>query len=202
MHLHPNRIYHVYNRGNQRQRIFFSRANYLFFLGKIRRYWLPYCDILCYCLMPNHFHWLIKTNDLTTQIYPKFNAEKSIIRYTNFSWGTQQLLTSYTKAMQKQENFTGSLFTQNTKAKQVSGQWSWDDYTQTCFRYILNNPVKAGLVRHPGDWEFSSYRDFAGWRDGTLCNQEVAADVLAFHRTSFFELMGGEGNPDVERKIW
>jgi len=49
-------IYHIYNQGNNRQRIFFKRENYLFFLEKIKNHVLPYADILAYCLMPNHFH--------------------------------------------------------------------------------------------------------------------------------------------------
>lgn len=59
MHFEPNTIYHIYNQGNNRQRIFFKHENYLFFLKKAREYVSPYADFLCYCLMPNHFDWLV-----------------------------------------------------------------------------------------------------------------------------------------------
>ncbi|MDD4236020.1 MAG: hypothetical protein PHF99_08405, partial [Bacteroidales bacterium] len=52
-------IYHIYNQGNNRRRIFLIRENYLFFLKKIETYILPYADILAYCLMPNHFHLMV-----------------------------------------------------------------------------------------------------------------------------------------------
>ncbi|MFA5330111.1 MAG: hypothetical protein WC384_20120 [Prolixibacteraceae bacterium] len=52
-------LYHIYNQGNNRQRIFYLRDNYLFFLNKLKRHVLPYSDILAWCLMPNHFHLLV-----------------------------------------------------------------------------------------------------------------------------------------------
>ncbi len=54
-----NTIYHCFNQGNNRQEIFFKRENYLFFLEKMRTHLHPVADVLSYCLMPNHFHWLI-----------------------------------------------------------------------------------------------------------------------------------------------
>lgn len=52
-------IYHVYNRRNNLQTVFFSHENYLFFLDKLRKYILPHADVLAWCLMPNHFHLMI-----------------------------------------------------------------------------------------------------------------------------------------------
>lgn len=59
MQFEPNVIYHIYNQGNNRQVVFHKREHYLFFLRKMRSYLLPYGDLLAYCLMPNHFHWLL-----------------------------------------------------------------------------------------------------------------------------------------------
>ena len=53
-------IYHVFNRGNNLQTVFFIRENYLFFLDKIRKSILPHANILAWCLMPNHFHLMIE----------------------------------------------------------------------------------------------------------------------------------------------
>lgn len=52
-------LYHVYNQGNNRQKIFFNHDNYLFFLKKLKRHVLPHADILAWCLMPNHFHLMV-----------------------------------------------------------------------------------------------------------------------------------------------
>ncbi len=51
--------YHIYNRGNQREDIFLERENYIYFLKKFRQYFGGITDTLCYCLMPNHFHFLL-----------------------------------------------------------------------------------------------------------------------------------------------
>ena len=59
MQFEKDHIYHIYNQGNNRQKIFFDRENYLFFLQKMNDYLLPYCDIMAWCLMPNHFHWMV-----------------------------------------------------------------------------------------------------------------------------------------------
>ena len=64
MQFESNHIYHLFNRGNNSQRIFFQRDNYLFFLQKIRTHILPFADILAWCLMPNHFHLMIYTNSI------------------------------------------------------------------------------------------------------------------------------------------
>jgi putative transposase len=109
----------------------------------------------------------------------------------SFNHSIGVLLSSYTKAINKQNNTTGSLFRQKTKAiclneiKGISSHWYTSfgvtfmkvdipefQYPQVCFNYIHQNPVKAGLVARAEDWEFSSYRDLVGMRDGTLVNRE------------------------------
>src|ERR1700749_3158579 len=111
MYLIENNVYHVYNRGNNKRKIFFSRDNYLYFLKTVHKTIGSCSDILAWCLMPNHFHFLIHAN------------EKSTIQITDgsfprqqFSQQVKQLLSSYAKAINKQNNFTGSLFQQKTKA--------------------------------------------------------------------------------------
>jgi len=57
-------LYHIYNQGNNRQKIFFNKENYLFFLKKIKTHITPYADILAWCLMPNHFHLMVSVNHM------------------------------------------------------------------------------------------------------------------------------------------
>lgn len=109
------------------------------------------------------------------------------------------LLRSYTRAINKQGNRSGSLFRHRTKAiclncpkgitpayfdtefgTQIYRDVPEKQYPQVCFNYIHQNPVKAGLVRNPEDWEFSSYADYAGLRDGKLVNMEVAKKYVSF----------------------
>ncbi len=196
MQFEPHTIYHIYNQGNNRQTIFFREANYLFFLKKARRYMLPYCDILCYCLMPNHFHFLVYVRevyiDRVTPSHPvniKANEKSlSISKPRSFSDSIAIMLRSYTRAINKQENRSGALFREGTKAKNgiiegfITLHSKHDDlifggemrYEATCFAYIHQNPVQARLVQKPEDWLFSSAPDYAGLRNGTLCNQHLA----------------------------
>lgn len=101
------------------------------------------------------------------------------------------MLHSYTRAINKQEHRTGSLFKPHTKAECVSeigpvlpsfcepeklatAQIPIEDYPQICFNYIHLNPVKSHLVVQPEDWELSSFRDYGGLRHGKLINKERA----------------------------
>jgi putative transposase len=183
MKFYKNQIFHVYNQGNDRQKIFFTEDNYLFFIKKMRQFICPYADFLAYCLMPNHFHFLIYVRE--TELIKE--AKTTTL---NGSIGT--MLMSYTSAINKQENRSGSLFRKHTKAedgwvddvitidsKNQKLIFSPDNnYGMICFEYIHNNPVKAKFVAKQEDWIYSSARDFQGIRNGTLCNQTLAKELL------------------------
>lgn len=174
MQLHANEIYHIYNRGNNRELIFYKPENYLYFLQKIEKYLCPFCEILCYCLMPNHFHLLIYTTNTTVAL----SDQKTGVPMNNFAYGLKLLLSSYAKAINKQEKRQGSLFTQNTYGVQVSKDSTFKDYALWCFYYIHQNPVKAGLVQNMIDWEFSSFQDFKRASSISICNKELANKLL------------------------
>lgn len=145
MQFHPGHTYHLYNQGNNRQQLFFESENYLYFLKKVRKDLLPYCNIIAWCLMPNHFHFLIQVHEDYTHQNAINNKEK-IVNPLNRKIGSIQ--SSYTKAINNRYNRTGSLFRQRTKAKILSDQSkSRVDTAVNCFFYIHQNPLKAGLVR-------------------------------------------------------
>lgn len=168
-------IYHIYNRGNDKQNIFFKEGNYIYFLQKVRKYIAPHCDILAYVLMPNHFHLLIHADERTEQQLTDFKMTRNVL-----SEGIRLLLSAYTKGINKQQERTGNLIQQNTKSKFVYDASNINEagYASTCFYYIHQNPVRAGLVNKMEDWHYSSYRDYAGLRNGTLCNQNLAGNVI------------------------
>ncbi|MGZ8558180.1 MAG: transposase, partial [Chitinophagaceae bacterium] len=145
--------------------------NYLFFLEKVRKFILPHCDILAYCLMPNHFHFLINADSRTTSTKIIADKEKNIL-----SEGIRMLLSSYTQAINKQNKTSGSLFQQNTKAKPIIKGSNL--YYLLCFHYIHQNPMKAKLVEKMEDWAYSSFKDYCCLRRGTLCDQELAFRLL------------------------
>lgn len=150
-------FYHVYNRGNNRQKIFFERDNYVYFLHLIRRTLITNgVDVAAYCLMPNHYHLLVFLQSATLT-----EAMKS-------------LSLSYTKAINKRFNRVGSLFQGRFQHIPVT----CNEHLVCLTRYIHLNPVKAELVEQPGDWEFSSYLEYAGLRGGTLPKLTLIKDQI------------------------
>ncbi len=190
MQLSEGYIYHVYNRGNNKQPIFFSDENYLYFLKGIQKTIAPYCDILCWCLMPNHFHFLIHANaDSVIEI-----KDGSFPRQ-QFSQSIKQLLSSYTKAINKQKGFTGSLFQQKTKAICVTDTDQF--YSATIFHYVHQNPMKGGLVKRMEDWNYSSFKDYIGLRNGKLCNKQLAFELLDLDSKTLYENSYGVINNEI-----
>lgn len=180
MQFFENELFHIYNRGNNQQQLFFKPENYLFFLKKVRKHILPYCDIMSWCLMPNHFHFLINADNRTVQTKKIAGTERNVL-----SEGIRNLLSSYSQGINKQNNTTGSLFQQNTKAKPISKGSNF--YDGTCFHYIHQNPLKAKLVSKMEDWEYSSFKDHCAKRNGSLANQELAIRLLALDMSRFYE---------------
>ncbi|MEQ9423946.1 MAG: transposase [Cyclobacteriaceae bacterium] len=166
MTFHPLSFYHIYNRGNNSQQIFFKDENYSYFLKKIRKHLRPHCQILAWCLMPNHFHLLIYTD----------SHNSSEVNSSEIQMAIATILRSYTRAINNQENRTGSLFQQKTKSKEIK------DVT-TCFHYIHQNPVRSKLVNSMDQWSFSSYLDYCGKRKGSLINRAMAHKYLDIARS-------------------
>jgi len=154
METYPFQYYHLYNRTNNDELLFKEKKNYLYFLGKYRRYLAEFVDTHAYCLMPTHFHFLIyiKSEDIA-----------------NFKRNLGILLSSYTKAINKKYGRHGSLFQQHTKMKIIYDE----SYLLTVMNYIHQNPVRHGLVERLEDWEFSSYPDLAGMRKGSLPKRDI-----------------------------
>jgi putative transposase len=81
--------------------------------------------------------------------------------------------TAKAECISKPEGITPSFYNAEYGAV-INTNLQERDYPQLCFDYIHCNPVKAGLVAKPEDWEFSSYRDYYGMRKGTLINRECS----------------------------
>jgi putative transposase len=186
MHFTPNEIYHVYNRGNNKQLIFFNDNNYIFLLKKIRQKWKKYCEILCYCLMPNHFHFMLVPNEEAC-----YNIElgDKLTHMQNFSRVIGKTLSSYTKAINIQNQTTGNLFQRKTQAKCLTDLNNKKEFTQqylqSCFHYIHQNPLAANLVKNLKDWQYSSFQDYYGYRNGSLCNKKLAMELLSLSENDF-----------------
>ena len=212
MEIEKGFIYHIYNQGNNRGKVFFERKNYLFFLEKVRKYMLPYCDILAWCLMPNHFHFMVLVNEVNLPVIegrvsrderlgvsPRHTESGKAAKLRTLNTSIGIMIMGYAKAINNQENRTGKLFREETKAEcincpngitptfyatefgtQIHVSNPEKEYPQACFNYIHQNPVKAGLVTRPEEWEYSSAKDYAGLRNGKLINKRIARKYIDF----------------------
>ena len=180
MKLVSETVYHIYNQGNNRQKIFYDDKDYITFLKLYRELISDNCETLCYCLMPNHFHFLVYATDKSVE-----TKKLGAIQIQNLSNGYRLLLSKYAQIINEKRQSSGSLFRQKTKAKEITFEVSNQQisYAELCFSYIHNNPIAAGLAKNLSDWEYSSYKDYAGLRKGTLCNQKLTSSLFGYNMT-------------------
>ena len=129
---------HVINRGNNRCDIFRAEKDYVFFLTALRLAALKYqLDVHSYTLMTNHFH-LVVTPRLPTAV----------------SMAMQVAGSRYVKYFNRRYSRTGTLFEGPFKSMFIDTEAYWF----TCMRYVELNPVRAGLVLDPADYQWSGHR--------------------------------------------
>jgi len=220
MNLEPGYYYHIFNRGNNSQKIFYTRENYLFFLKKMKEHIPQFASFVAWCLMPNHFHWIVFVHKDRIEVENSHSMTSSHAM-TNPQYPTKSrtfnceigiLLRSYMRAIQKQEKITGSIFQQHTGIKPLVDEIKiepsyWNtafgtlinipagkSYLQTCIEYVHQNPVYSGLVKDARDWEYSSYRDFVGLRDEKLLDYELLKKEGLFPVTAIDSMTNSEIN--------
>lgn len=133
---YPNAVYHITSRGNARGKIYKDNKDRELFLetlgSVIKRYnWLCHA----YCLMDNHYHLMIETPE------------------PNLSKGMRQLNGVYTQTYNRRHKETGHIFQGRYKAILVEKE----EYLLELCRYVILNPVRAGIIKRPEEWQWSSY---------------------------------------------
>ena len=174
----PGTIFHIYNRGNNKEKTFFDDQDYKAFLfrfglclgftegelNKEKFVAMPYSRIRItntnkgdfklhiFCLMPNHFHLLIEQ-----------------VGDTPISSLMSKLCTSYARYINKKYKRVGHIFQDQFKAVLIENnpQLMWTS------SYIHMNPVKDGLVKHPHEYLWSSYNDYISDRDLQMVTKEL-----------------------------
>ena len=148
----PGGYYHVYNRGCNREPIFFEDRNYTFLLRRVKEQVIQsQTVVVAYCLMPNHYHFLLRQEEDTP-----------------ISDFMQAIFNRYTKAVNNAYGRTGTLFEGSFDAIPVVK----DAHLLHLCRYIHRNPVEAGLVTHPAQWPYSNYLEWVEQRPGTLVDRD------------------------------
>lgn len=138
--LQPGEFYHIFSRTIGSELLFRSDENYSFFLKKC----LVYCEeqflTFAYCLLPNHFHFLVQVKENTT-------SEQALSSISNF-------LNSYSKSYNKLYERHGGLFQRKFKRKKIDHE----SYLTQVVIYIHQNPSKHGITTEFKKWKYSSYQ--------------------------------------------
>lgn len=197
--LHPNQVFHIYNRGINRMPVFFEERNYRFFLNQLEQYVLPFSHVYAYCLLKNHFHLLIKVrDDSALDVAIEQNKEKPY--YWHVSNSFSSFLKSYTRAVNKAYNRTGPLFEPKFRRILVEN----DHYFSRLVMYIHHNPVKHNLVKDFEKYPHSSYSAHISSAPTKLERKEVLSwfggvdQYVSFHQKDhpekLLEILFGESS--------
>jgi putative transposase len=141
---YPGAFYHVFSRGNQKQRIFFSDEDRCHFINCLRNAYRKFGVIIhTYCLMPNHFHLFLETP------------------LANLSRAMHFLIANYTSYINRKHDRHGHLFQGRFRSVLVDAV----GYAKELSRYIHLNPVRSGIVERPEQFVWSSYGYYRGTAD-------------------------------------
>ncbi len=161
--------YHIFNRGANRQNIFFTSANYDYFLNLLHKFLSDYVHFLAYALLPNHFHLVLK---IKTELFSEERGNRSL-KEENGSLKSvtdeeqigrevvrqlKRMFIIYAMAINKQENRSGNLFDPKYKRLEICDQ----SYLEYVIFYTHFNPEKHGISNNFRNYKYSSYKAILG----------------------------------------
>ncbi|MEQ9300309.1 MAG: hypothetical protein RIF33_17180 [Cyclobacteriaceae bacterium] len=171
--LEPSSYYHIYNRGINGEVLFKDEGNYNFFLQKYDHYISPIADTYVYCLMGNHFHFLIRTKaeDKIVSFYTKSGKENNKSVSSIMSYQFAHFFNGFTQAINKQSSRTGKLLELPFRRIVVDD----DSYFSRLVYYIHANPQLHGVVSSFRYYAHSSYQSHLSTQPTKLMRDEVLA---------------------------
>ena len=190
----PNQSYHIFNHANGFENIFKENENYRFFLEKYEQYITPIAETYAYCLMPNHFHLVVrirKREQLEEIIRTKNHSAATHFSKVSFDFGKvpvvdsdrisddniekflskqfSNLFSSYTLSFNRMYKRMGSLFIKNFKREAISDK----EYFLNAIVYVHRNPIHHGFCTRYTDWSYTSYCEIT-----SLKSEMVEVDKL------------------------
>jgi REP element-mobilizing transposase RayT len=168
--LEKGKYYHIYNRGNNGIDVFFDTESYYYFLRLYDKYISPIADTYAWCLLKNHFHFLVYTKvdheiEFDKLEYSTIEKPKEIEPSNQFGF----LFNAYTQAINKKFKRTGNLFEKPFERKLITS----DKYLQNVIYYIHNNPVQHGFVNQMNSYPWSSYDSILSEKPTKLMRKEI-----------------------------
>lgn len=195
--LEPTYYYHIFNRGNNGDDIFYKFDNYNYFLRKYEEYMNGYLTTLAYCLLPNHFH-------IIAQVKPMYELLPTALSHFKKSWDKAQphdqaslhqwlcwsvserirrWKLGYAKAINNQERRTGSLFEKPFRRKLIGD----DDYLRYAICYTHLNPWKHKIHLDYKTYPWSSYQAYTKEAAYTASPVNLKVDLELFGGLNAFE---------------
>lgn len=171
--LQTNRSYHIFNHANEFENIFTEDENYRFFLDKYKQYITPIAETYAYCLLPNHFHLVvrIRRKEVIEELiidknnFPKvsFDFEKvreevnisndDIEKYLSKQFSN--FFSCYTQSFNRMYKRMGSLFIKNFKREITLDK----EYFMNAVVYTHRNPVHHGFCKRYNGWSYIVLRN-------------------------------------------
>lgn len=180
----PSRYFHIFNRGTNGRKVFFERENYFYFLRQYSKYVTPYVYTYAYCLLPNHFHLLVRIKDEDAIVQLK-ECPRPMYWYVSNAFSSW--IKSYTQAVNKRYAATGPLFERPFKRIEIDS----DEYLTAVIAYIHQNPLKHHLYPEFENYSFSSYRSILEQCKRSSLERETVLNwfggrdsFIAFHKTN------------------
>ena len=165
--LEKENYYHIYNRGINGDIIFRDENNMSYFLKLVKKYLSSKANILAYCLLNNHFHFAIEVTSETKEINQAFS----------------NLFNAYTKAFNKQNSRSGSLFERPFKRKQIKDE----NYLKQLILYIHKNPENHNIIKDFTSYEFSSFKLYGSKNISLISPQKLYVIQLFNDLENFIE---------------
>lgn len=157
--------YHIYNRSIGSELLFRHEKDYEYFQLKMDRYLSPLSEVISYCLIPNHFHLLIRVKD--TPDLPAGADERGLLDgRKSIEQALKNFFNSYTKSYNIAHNRYGKLFQHGYKTKEITSE----EYLFWLIYYIHRNPVHHNLTDNCHDWAYSSYNEIVNEKDKNRSN--------------------------------
>ena len=196
-------IYHVYNRTVDRKPMFTSSENYAYFIRQFDKYLSNYIKIYAYNLLGNHFHFIIKVNDLTdlTTFQKLSNLElpnKQKTTHDIVSHQFKKFFQSYAMVFNKEQNRIGTLFQTPFKRVRVEDE----NYLRELACYINTNAQKHSLVKDFRDWKWSSYHNTISNKDTKLLKEELMGYFGDIDNFEYCHLESASKMDSIERDFF
>lgn len=169
----------MYNKAIDKRKLFYEDVDYQRFLNNFKKYFSPYLDVISFCLIPNHFHFMIRIKEEKNVDIAFIKSEDTVAsrKYIlkELSWSDflsdqfRRAFSSHALFINRKYQLHGPLFMKKIKRTEVSSEQKY--YSLMC--YIHHNPIHHGLSSSFKGWTYSSYQEYLHDSNYTVSDSEL-----------------------------